>query len=97
VTSKVLGIGAAERSWVDVKQLKSDKRAELYIESIECQSIIFCTASLHEARVILKNVETLEGVDTTYLLTYEDAAYDLGLRKFGIDVEELQRPLPPVR
>jgi hypothetical protein len=89
VASKVIGIGAAERSWGDVKQLKSDKRAHLCIEYVERQGVIFGAASLHEARVIRKNAETVEGVDTTYLWTDEDAAYDLGIGKFGIDVEEL--------
>jgi hypothetical protein len=97
VTSTVLGIGASECSWGDVKQLRSDKRDHLCIESVERQSVIFRAASLHEARAIRKNTETVEGVDTTYLWTDEDAIYDLGLMKFGIDVEELHRPLPPVR
>jgi hypothetical protein len=35
VTSKVLGIGAEERSWGDVKQLKNDKRSHLSIDAIE--------------------------------------------------------------
>jgi hypothetical protein len=96
VIYEVLGIGAAERSWGDVKQLKSDKRAHLCIESVEHQSVIFGTESLHEARLIRKNAETVEDVDTTYLWTDEDAAYDLVLGKFGVDVEELHRPLPPV-
>jgi hypothetical protein len=69
----------------------------LCIESVEHQSVIFGAASLQEARVIHKNAETVEGVDTTYLRTDEDAAYDLGLGKFGVHVEELHCPLPPVR
>jgi hypothetical protein len=80
-----------------VKQLKSDKRAHLCIESVERQSFIFSTASLHEARVIRKNAETVEGVDTAYLWNDEDAVYGVGIGKFGVDVEELQRPLPTGR
>jgi hypothetical protein len=45
VTSEVLGIGAAESYWGDVKQLKSDKRAHLCIEYVERQSVIFGTSS----------------------------------------------------
>jgi hypothetical protein len=67
VTSNVLGIGCDERSWRDAKQLKSDQRAHLCIESVERQSVIFGTVPLHEARVICKNAETVEVVDTTYL------------------------------
>jgi hypothetical protein len=47
--------------------------------------------------VIRKNAKTVEVVDTTYLWTDEDAIYYLGIGKFGIDVEEIQGPLPPVR
>jgi hypothetical protein len=108
VTSNVLGIGAAESSWGVVKQNKSDKRADkddiktfvaddIGIESVECQSVIFGAALLHEARVIHKNAETVEGVEITYLWTDEDAIYDVGLGKFGIYVEEIQRSLPPLR
>jgi hypothetical protein len=96
VTSKVLGVGSSERPWGDVKQLKSDNRTHLCIESVERQSVIFGTSSLHEARVIRKNAETVEDVDTTYLWTDEDSTYDLGIGKFGVDVEEIQCPLPTV-
>jgi hypothetical protein len=65
VTSKVLGIGAAERSWGDATQLKSDKCAHLCIDYVEHQVVICGTASLHEARVIHKNAQKVEGVDTT--------------------------------
>jgi hypothetical protein len=72
VTSKVIGIGADERSWGDVKQLKSDKCAHLCIKYVDRQSVIFGAASLHEARVIFNNAEKVKGVDTTYLWTDED-------------------------
>jgi hypothetical protein len=96
LTSKVIGIGAAECSWGDVKQLKSENCAHLRIESVELQSVIFSTSLLHEARVIHKNAETMEGLDTTYLWIDEDAAYDLGLGEFDVDVEELRHTLSPV-
>jgi hypothetical protein len=93
---QVLHQQSVERSWGDVKQLKSDKSVHLCIESFERQIVIFGAASLHKSRVICKNAETVEGMDTTYLCTDQDAIYDLGLGKFGIDVKELHRPLPPV-
>jgi hypothetical protein len=46
--------------------------------------------------VIHNNAETLEGVDTSYLWTDEDDAYDLGLAKFDVAVEDLHHPLPPL-
>ena len=51
VTSKLLGIGSAERAWGDVKQMKSDKRAHLSGRTAEKQSIIFGTACLSKARI----------------------------------------------
>jgi hypothetical protein len=49
VTSKVLGIGAANRSWSDVLQPKTDKRSHLSVDAVEHQSIIFGAASIHKA------------------------------------------------
>lgn len=41
VCSKILGIGSAERSWGDVKHLKSNKRAKLSGKAVEMQATIF--------------------------------------------------------
>ena len=41
VTSKILGIGSAERSWGDVKHLKSNKRSHLSGDKIEKQAILY--------------------------------------------------------
>jgi hypothetical protein len=60
VTSQVLGIGAAERSWGDVKQLKTDKRSHLSVEAVEQQSIIFGAASMHKARIGREEAEKLD-------------------------------------
>ena len=35
VTSKILGIGSAERSWGDVKHLKTNKSAHLYADRVK--------------------------------------------------------------
>jgi hypothetical protein len=92
VKSNMIRIEAAERSWGDVKQLKSDNRAHLCIESVECQSVIFGASSLQEERVIHKNAKTVEGVDVyaNCVFNREEAIYDLGIGKFGVDVDELQ-------
>ena len=49
-TSKVLGIGAAERSWGDVKHLKSNKRSHLGSDTTEKQAVIYTSARLQEER-----------------------------------------------
>lgn len=50
-TSKPLGIGPAERSWKDVKFLKSGNSAHIGAERIEKQSILYTTARLNDARI----------------------------------------------
>ena len=40
VTSKILGIGAAERSWGDVKHLKTNKRSHLSSSRVKKQATL---------------------------------------------------------
>ena len=49
-TSKITGIGAGERSWGDVKHLKSGKRSNLSGAKTEKQAILYTTAHINEAR-----------------------------------------------
>ncbi len=51
VTSKRLGIGLAERSWADVKQIKDGKRSNLGGTSLEKMVILFTSAKLKEANI----------------------------------------------
>ncbi len=51
VTSKMLGIGSAERCWGDTKQMKADKRSHLSARTTKKQSIIFGAACLEAARI----------------------------------------------
>jgi hypothetical protein len=48
---------------------------------------------LHESTFICKTADAAWSADTDSLLTDEDGVYDLGLGKFGIDVEEHHRIL----
>ena len=52
VTSKVAGIGACERNWEDVKEIKSGKSSKLAGESTEKRAIIYTTAWVQEARLL---------------------------------------------
>ena len=47
VTSKLCGIGPAERSWGGVKQVKDSKRSYLSGESTEKRSILFVLSILY--------------------------------------------------
>ena len=50
VTSKILGVGNAERAWGCVKHLKTDKRAHLGAETTKKQATIFGKAAIEAAR-----------------------------------------------
>ncbi len=51
VTSKRLGIGSAEWSWADVKQIKDGKRSNSGGTSLEKRAIHFTSTKLREANI----------------------------------------------
>ena len=51
VISKVLGIGVAERSWGDVKIIKSGKISAIRSDVSEKQSIVYTSACIEPARI----------------------------------------------
>jgi hypothetical protein len=51
VCSKSLGIGSTERSWGDVKHLKTDKRSKLSDVSTKIQSTIFGASCVEQSRI----------------------------------------------
>jgi len=62
VTSKRLGVGSAERSWADVKQIKDGKRSNLGGTSLEKRAILFTSAKLREAN-ITQNATNYDNTD----------------------------------
>ena len=52
VTSKILGIGTAERSWEDVKHLKTNKRAHLLGERAKKQATIFGASCIEDTLLV---------------------------------------------
>ena len=48
---KILGIGSLERSWGDVKKIKSGKRSALGSEIYERQRIVYTSACIEESRI----------------------------------------------
>ena len=50
VTSKIIGIGSAERSWGDIKTIKPGNISALSSEISENQSIVYTSACIEEAR-----------------------------------------------
>ena len=51
VPSKVLGIGAAERSWGYVKTLESGKISDISSDVSKKQSIVYTSARVESARI----------------------------------------------
>jgi hypothetical protein len=51
VCSKILGIGSAERSWGDVKHLKTNKRSHLSGDRVKKQATIFGASCMQEANM----------------------------------------------
>jgi hypothetical protein len=82
VTSKINGIGNAERNWGKVKYLKSGQRAHLSSEMISKQATIYGAASAE--RAAKSSHDDAKGTQ------WEDSDMDsLGLSKFGVDEESL--------
>ena len=85
LTSKILGIGQAERNWKVVKRLKKS-RPKLKKDSLEKQSIIVATAGMQKARLKLKKdyLNQLQWLE-------EDEKYDLGLNNMDVDADEANK------
>ena len=82
VTSKINGIGNAERNWGKVKYLKSGQRAHLSSEMISKQATIYGSASAERAG--------RDSGDDDKCTKWEDSDLDsLGLSKFGVDEKSL--------
>ena len=58
VTSKVLGSGASERVWGDVKKIKSDKRSDIISDVSEKQTIVYTYAYIESYRIEKYNSDT---------------------------------------
>lgn len=60
VCSKILGIGSAERSWGDVKHLKTNKRSHLSADRVNKQATIFGASCMLEATMRREIPKTYE-------------------------------------
>mmetsp|Transcript_4135 Transcript_4135/g.9385 ORF Transcript_4135/g.9385 Transcript_4135/m.9385 type:complete len:331 (+) Transcript_4135:30-1022(+) len=96
-TSKILGIGAAERAWGDVKTLKTDKRSHLSADKTEKQAIIYTSAKVNEARILQQAMEKIDAKGKDAMWGDDDLNFDLGLERWGVDVDELKEMGVPKR
>ena len=86
VTIKVLGIGAAERSWGDVKTIKSGKRPAISSDVSDKQSIIYTAAYIESA--IFEQYQSDKQLNdncSSHTWNEEDDAFDHQLYKWGVD------------
>ena len=63
VTSKLCGIGPAERSWGGVKNIKTGKRSHLSGESTEKRSILYVSAKIQQSRIMCDRFEKLDATE----------------------------------
>ena len=88
VTSKLCGIGAAERSWGGVKQIKTGKRSHLSGTSTEKRSILFVSAKVTHSRIKSDRLEGLDARGDTF--GDDDINFNSQLEKFGVDMAALK-------
>jgi hypothetical protein len=81
VCSKILGIGSAERSWGDVKHLKTNKRAHLSGERVKKQATIFGASCVEQAE--LKRNKSAEDAKCSPYKYWRDDDFD---KAFGMDM-----------
>ena len=86
VTSKVLGIGSAERSWGDVKTIKPGKISAFVSCIYEKQSIVCTSAYIEEARIgsTLSHTDSKDG-SHSHSWNDEDHAFDYHLDQWGVE------------
>ena len=91
VTSKILGIGGAERNWGEVKQLKTDKRSHLGGERTKKQATIFGSDCAERAKIQREAVrQGGEPEDATYKF-WDDNDFDAELAFDNVAHENLKR------
>ena len=98
VKSKVLGIGAAECSWGDVKTIKSGKRSAISSDVSEKQSIVYTSACIESARIEqYQSDKQLYDNCSSHTWNEEDYAFDHKLDKWGVDRLFSEHPEPVKR
>ena len=86
VTSKVLGIVAVERSWGDVKTIKSGKISAISSDVSEKQSIFYTSTCIESARIEqYQSDKQLYDNISSHNWNEEDNKFDHQLDKCGVD------------
>ncbi len=92
VTSKLCGIGPAERCWSAVKQVKKDKMSHLSGESTEKRSMIHMSAKQQEAKSLREKMEKIDASGPNAMFGDDVMNFDLQLEQLGVDTNDLKEP-----
>jgi hypothetical protein len=92
VTSKLCGIGPAERGWAAVKTVKNLKKYHLGSESTEKRSVIYITAKQQEASLNLAQNEKLDAKGPNAMFCDDNINFDLQLEMWDVDPDGLKEP-----
>ena len=86
VTSKVLGIGAAERSWGDVKTIKYGKISAISSDVSDKQIIVYTSVCIESDRIVQYHSDKkLNDKFSSHTWNEEDDAFDHQLEKWGVE------------
>ena len=98
VTSKFLGIGAAKRSWGDIKIIKSGKISAISSDVWEKQSIVYTSACIESTRIKQYHSDkNLNYYCSSHTWNEEDDAFDQQLEKWGVEKVISDQPEPVTR
>ena len=78
VTSKLCGIGPAERSWGGVKNIKTGKRSHMSGESTENRSILYVSTKIQQLRIMCDRLEELDATGNNAMFD-DDINFDMQL------------------
>ena len=95
VTSKVIGMGAAERSWGDTKSIMTNQRLKMTSQKTEKLAIISTSTKLSNARIERQALEKADSEGKRALWGDEDENFDLQLEQFGVNVETIAKKQDP--
>lgn len=96
-TARITGSGGAERGWSDNKEVKSGKRSHLSSDKLRKQGTLYTSANIRRARIKRDELEKPNCDTPDALWGDDDEQFDLGLEKWGVNIEELKKPLGPRR
>jgi hypothetical protein len=92
ITSKLCGIGPAERGWAAVKTVKNLKKSHLGGESTEKRRVIYITAKQQKVRLNLAHNEKLDAKEPNAMFCNDNINFDLQLEIWDVDPDGLQEP-----